>query len=93
MSWPAAASLPLTRDHLLQNRWLVLDTANFSTRFRDDLVADLADLDSRCAGVAINSENYQGLNLAREKMRGRSRLIYIDPPYNTDASAIAYKND
>ena len=41
----------------------------------------------------IEGDNLDVLKLLRETYLGRVKMIYIDPPYNTDASAIAYKND
>ena len=43
-------------------------------------------------GLLIHSENWQALNLLQEKYNGKVKCIYIDPPYNTNASAIIYKN-
>jgi adenine-specific DNA-methyltransferase len=43
--------------------------------------------------VLINSENFQALNQLKEKYNQSLDVIYIDPPYNTAASAIAYKNE
>ena len=51
------------------------------------------DLDNETDGLLIHGENFQGLNLLTEKYREFLKAIYIDPPYNTDASAILYKNN
>ena len=51
------------------------------------------DLDNETEGLLIHGENFQGLNLLTEKYRESLKAIYIDPPYNTDASAILYKNN
>ena len=42
--------------------------------------------------VLVHGDNWQALNLLHEICRRQARCIYIDPPYNTDASPIAYKN-
>ncbi len=42
--------------------------------------------------LAIQSDNWQALNTLQEKYREQARSIYIDPPYNTDAGPIDYKN-
>jgi len=81
------------RDALRANPTLLVDTAHFGGEFRDKLLAQFEDMDGACDGVLIRGENFQGLNLLAEKYRGRVKCIYIDPPYNTDASAILYKND
>ncbi len=75
---------------------LVLDTAHFDQRFNDDLLASLSDGDSLeelVDGVLVRSENFQALGLLGELYRGAAQCVYLDPPYNTDASAILYKND
>ena len=43
-------------------------------------------------GLLIHGENWQALRLLEERHRGSVKCIYIDPPYNTNASAIIYKN-
>lgn len=72
--------------------FLVLDTRFFSEEFKDKLLAEFDDLDENTDGILINSENYQALNLLQEKYEEQVDGIYIDPPYNTSASEIAYKN-
>ncbi|HEY74019.1 MAG TPA: site-specific DNA-methyltransferase, partial [Thermoflexia bacterium] len=44
-------------------------------------------------GLLVHGENWQALNLLGERYREEVKCIYIDPPYNTSASAILYKND
>ena len=84
---------PLSVDFLKENRNLVLDTRHFDSDFTDRLLAHFDDLDNLTDGLLIHGENFQALNLLREKYRGSLKAIYIDPPYNTDASAILYKNN
>jgi len=43
--------------------------------------------------LLVHAENWQALNLLQEKYRERVKCIYIDPPYNTAASEILYKNN
>ena len=50
------------------------------------------DMDEQTDGVLFHSENFQALLLMQTQYRERVQCIYIDPPYNTDASAIDYKN-
>ena len=71
---------------------LVLDTKHFDQDFRDRLLATFDDLDEMTDGLLIHSDNFQALNLLREKYRQTVNCVYIDPPYNTDASPILYKN-
>ena len=84
---------PLSVDFLKENPNLVLDTCHFDSGFKDRLLAHFDDLDNLTDGLLIHGENFQALNLLKEKYRGFLKTIYIDPPYNTDASAILYKNN
>ena len=83
---------PLTEAFLKANPFLVLDTAFFSATFKDVLVASLEGLDENLDGLLIHSENFQALELMQEKYQEQVKCIYIDPPYNTNASPIIYKN-
>lgn len=85
-------SNPLSVDFLKENQNLIVDTKNFSTAFRDRLIASIDNIDERTNGLMINSDNFQAINLLTEKESERVDCIYIDPPYNTDASKILYKN-
>lgn len=85
-------SSPLTEKFLEENPFLVLDTQFFSAEFKHRLLASIDNIDEQCNGLLINSENFQALQLMQEKFQGGVKCIYIDPPYNTDASEIIYKN-
>lgn len=78
---------------LRENPSLPVDTAHFPPEFKDELLAQFTDIDEATDGVLIHGENWQALNLIQEMYRSRVKCVYIDPPYNTDASAILYKND
>lgn len=78
---------------LMFEPYLVLDTQFFSEDFKDRLLAEFHNLDEQTDGLLINSENFQALNLLQEKYKDKVKSNYIDPPYNSDASKIAYKND
>ena len=71
---------------------LTLDTKHFGAEFVDRLLASFDNLDEIIDGLLVHGENWQALNLLESEYRGSVRCIYIDPPYNTDASAILYKN-
>ncbi|WP_274288857.1 site-specific DNA-methyltransferase [Prevotella corporis] len=87
-----AYSEPLTEDFLKENPFLVLDTAFFSSDFKNQLLSEIDNIDEQCDGLLINSENLQALGLLQEKYQNKINCEYIDPPYNTDATKIAYKN-
>lgn len=72
--------------------YLVLDTKFFTEEFKDKLLGEFDNLDEETDGVLINSENFQALGVMQEKYKEKVKGIYIDPPYNTAASEIAYKN-
>ena len=77
------------------NPYLTVDTSLFPASFQTALLAALSndhDLDEATDGLLIHSDNFQALNLLQARYRGQVKCIYIDPPYNTDASAIIYKN-
>ena len=71
---------------------LVLDTTHFDTVFTDRLLASFDDLDGSTDGVLVNGENWQALNLIKEKYYGKVRCTYIDPPFNTDNSQFIFKD-
>lgn len=83
---------PLTEKFLEDNPFLVLDTKFFSAEFKHKLVGSMENVDEECNGLLINSENFQALELLQEKCSERVQNIYADPPYNTSASEIMYKN-
>ncbi len=86
---------PLTERFLKTNPFLVLDTRHFDRTFIDRLLAALSDagpLEDRSDGLLVHGENFQALNLLQTHYREEVKCIYIDPPFNTDASPILYKN-
>lgn len=85
-------SEPLSEKFLEDNPFLVLDTKFFSAEFKHKLVGSMEKVDEECNGLLINSENFQALELLQEKCSKRVQNIYADPPYNTSASEIMYKN-
>lgn len=85
-------SVPLTVEFLKENPFLVLDTKFFPAEFKNALLASIDHIDEQCDGLLINSENFQALGLLQGKYKEQIQCIYVDPPYNTSASEIAYKN-
>lgn len=71
---------------------LVVDTALFEPTFQADVLNNLHDLDEKTNGLLIHSDNFQALNLLQERYKEQVKCIYIDPPYNTNATPIIYKN-
>lgn len=85
-------SVPLTVEFLKANLFLMLDTSYFPERFQQALLAEIDGLDEQCDGVLFHSDNFQALRLMQDRYRREIDCAYIDPPYNTDASSITYKN-
>jgi len=86
-------SRPLTVEFLKANNKLVLDTRFFDDSFKARLVASIENFDEQCDGLLIHSENFQALNLLKERYREQVKCVYIDPPYNTASTPILYKNE
>lgn len=72
--------------------FLMVDTALFDAGFRADLLKAIPDLDASLDGLLVHGDNFQALTLLGERYREKVDCIYIDPPYNSPASEIAYKN-
>lgn len=91
--WTAVAySEPLTIAFLTAHSTLMVDTRHFDESFTQRLLEAIGQIDHQTDGVLFHSENFQSLSAMEKKYRGKVQCIYIDPPYNTDASAIDYKN-
>ena len=83
---------PPSPDFLRANLNLIIDTKHFNDDFKARLVASIDGLDEKTNGVMMNGDNYHALNLMGERIRGRVKCTYIDPPYNAQSSEILYKN-
>ncbi len=77
-------SIPLTTEFLNKNPFLVLDTRFFGLEFKFMLLSSLENLDEQTDGLLINSENFQALNLLKDRFKEQIKFVYIDPPYNTE---------
>lgn len=87
-----AFSNPLSVQFLKENQALSIDTRHFERDWVVALVAAINDLDASLNGVLIHSENSQAMNLLLRRWQGLLTTAYLDPPYNTDAAPISYKN-
>lgn len=88
-----AYSKPLTLAFLKANINLVVDTALFDPEFKVGLLSTFGEIDSKIDGLLVHSENFQALCLIEPSFRQQVKCVYIDPPYNTNSSAIPYKNN
>jgi adenine-specific DNA-methyltransferase len=92
---PQKLSLDTLKADLHTWRKLPIDTKNFSNEFKVLLINKLhgyIDISKKIDGILLHSDNFQGLNLMNEQFYRKIKAIYIDPPYNTDATEITYKN-
>lgn len=78
---------------LRSHPFLTIDTSLFGVEFKDKLLRSLENLDGETCGVLVYGENFQGLRLLKERFKESVKCVYLDPPYNTDVSAIPYKNN
>lgn len=72
---------------------LCIHTRHFDEGFKLRLLSLFDDIEAATGGVLVHSENYAALRTLEYAYRQRIKCIYIDPPYNTPASRIAYKNN
>lgn len=86
------SALPCTVEELKTSPYLMVDTALFDAVFRADLLKAIPDLDANTDGLLVHGDNFQALTLLTERYREKVKCIYIDPPYNSPSSEIAYKN-
>lgn len=90
---------PLTIDHLKADvfawRKYPIDTVHFPALFKESLLNTLSakiNLEEKADGLVMHSDNYHGLDLLYYKFHDKIKSSYIDPPYNTSATEITYKN-
>jgi adenine-specific DNA-methyltransferase len=83
---------PGTVEDLKAAPYRMVDTSLFSNEFISRLLNQVGEIDEATNGILIHGDNFQGLSLLQAKYKVEVNCIYIDPPYNTDASAIFYKN-
>lgn len=83
----------LFHDSSADRRGLYVDTDFFEADISEALIASIENIDHLTDGILVNSDNFQALQLLQRRFRENVDLIYIDPPYNTAASEILYKND
>lgn len=81
-----------TAEHLQAHPFLMVDTALFDLGFKNKLLGAIDNLDESLDGLLIHGDNFQALGILQDRYRDVVDCIYIDPPYNTAASEILYKN-
>ena len=71
---------------------MMVDTRHFDVGFVARLLEVVGEVDDQVDAVLFHGENAQALALSQRRFHEGINALYIDPPYNTDASAIDYKN-
>lgn len=72
---------------------LPIHTVHFDEAFVLNVLGCFEDIEADLGGVLVHGENYAALRTMEAEYRGRVLCAYIDPPYNTVASEILYKNE
>lgn len=87
-------SKPLTVEFLTAQPQLPIDTQWFDAAFVQRLLS-LLDTPTQLlnGSLLLQSDNFHALTLLGTRFRQGIHSIYIDPPYNTTATEILYKND
>jgi len=89
---PTGKKKPKGADLLRRFPHLPLHTRHFGPEFKARVLACFDDLEAALGGELVHADNYAALRTLEPAYRERVKCIYIDPPYNTDASPIDYKN-
>jgi adenine-specific DNA-methyltransferase len=84
---------PGSVEYLKMHPYLMADTAIFDDAFKGEILKSIEDLDENLDGLLIDADNYQAMNLLKERYSERIKCIYIDPPYNTGGDGFAYKDN
>lgn len=79
-------------DYLQAYPYLMVDSALYDEVFKAELLNSIESLDDSVDGLLIHGDNFQGLNFLNSRYKEEVKVTYIDPPYNTDAGPISYKN-
>ncbi len=75
------------------NSNLTIDTNLIQNdKLKRKVISSIHNIDENTNALLIKSENYQGLNLLRNKYYQQVKCIYIDPPYNTGGDFL-YKDN
>lgn len=72
---------------------LPIHTAHFDETYALAVLGCFEDIEAELGGVLVHGDNYGALRTQEMSYLGRVQCIYIDPPYNTDAGPIDYKNE
>jgi adenine-specific DNA-methyltransferase len=86
------STMEVDQEFLEGHKSLMIDTGYFEPQFKEALLSSFENVDQETDGVLVHGENFQTLQTLSQKYEEAVDCVYADPPYNTDASPIAYKN-
>lgn len=81
-----------TLEDLQASKYLMVDTALFSSQLKEKLLQQVPDLDATTDGLLVQGDNFHALNLMANRYKNTVKCIYIDPPYNTGGDGFLYKD-
>jgi adenine-specific DNA-methyltransferase len=85
-------SAPLSIEFLRAHPTLLVDSRLFNDSLTARLLETVGELNEPPDGLLVQADNFSALSVLRRRYTEQIRCVYIDPPYNTDAGPIAYKN-
>ncbi len=85
-------SEPLKVDFLKGQPKLPINTINFSESFTDRMLEKMGDLSQSDPSLLVRGDNLHGLRLLKAAYVGKSRCVYVDPPFNTENDDFPYKD-
>ncbi|MBN8102301.1 site-specific DNA-methyltransferase [Vibrio vulnificus] len=86
------ANVNRTVEYMKSSQGLIVDTSLLPSSLKSEIITQFEDIDELVDGVLVQSDNFQAIKLLQRKYNGRANVLYLDPPYNTDAGPILYKN-
>lgn len=79
-------------EYLQAHPYLMVDTALFDAAFKQQLLAQIDNLDDSLGGLLIHGDNFQALNIIKCRFTKQIGCVAIDPPYNTGNGDFHYKD-
>lgn len=73
-------------------RYLMVDTGVLNNDIGSLVVSLVQDLDLKCKGRIIGSDNFHALRLVDRSLSNSVKCVYIDPPYNTGDDGFPFKD-
>ncbi len=83
---------PGTVEDLKAAPYRIVDTSLFNDEFKSRLLSCIGEIDATLSGIAVKSENFQGLSMLRSRYETAVKCVYIDPPYNTGNDGFLYRD-